>query len=113
MKIGPTTAGIQADAAAAAHAPAARAADATPAQAATPGAVGAGADGDRLELSSTAATLLAGGAGSSADFDAAKVERISRAIADGSFKINAEAIADRLIANAEELLSGSRPGPAG
>ena len=39
-----------------------------------------------------------------AEFDADKVARIAQAIADGSFKINAEAIADKLIANAQELL---------
>ena len=41
-------------------------------------------------------------------FDAAKVERITQAIRDGTFKINAEAIADKLIVNAEELL-GRKP----
>ena len=55
-----------------------------------------------VALSSTAATLLSGGA--SAEFDAEKVARMSEAIASGSFKINAEAIADKLIANAQELL---------
>lgn len=37
-------------------------------------------------------------------FDAAKVERIAQAIRDGSLKIDAGAIADKLIANAQELL---------
>ena len=37
--------------------------------------------------------------------DADKVARISAQIADGSFKINPEAIADKLIANAQELLA--------
>jgi negative regulator of flagellin synthesis FlgM len=37
-------------------------------------------------------------------FDAAKVERIAAAIRDGKYQINAEAIADKLIVNAEELL---------
>lgn len=37
-------------------------------------------------------------------FDVAKVERISQAIRDGSFSVNAGAIADQLIANAQELL---------
>ena len=41
---------------------------------------------------------------STADFDAEKVSRISQAIADGSYKINAEVIADKLIANAQEVL---------
>jgi negative regulator of flagellin synthesis FlgM len=41
-------------------------------------------------------------------FDAAKVERIAQAIRDGKFTIDAEAIADKLIVNAEELL-GRKP----
>jgi negative regulator of flagellin synthesis FlgM len=57
----------------------------------------------RVELSSTAATLLS--SGSSAEFDADKVARIADAIAGGTFKVNAEAIADKLIANAQELLT--------
>ena len=56
-----------------------------------------------VALSSTASTLLSGGA--SAEFDAEKVSRIAGQIADGSFKINPEAIADKLIANAQELLT--------
>jgi negative regulator of flagellin synthesis FlgM len=54
-----------------------------------------------VALSSTASTLLSGTGG---DFDAEKVARISAAIADGSYKIDAGAIADKLIANAQELL---------
>lgn len=57
----------------------------------------------RVKLSSTASTLLSGG--TSAEFDADKVERISQAIAAGTFKVNPEVIADKLIANARELLS--------
>ena len=56
-----------------------------------------------VALSSTASTLLSSGAAS--EFDADKVARIAGAIADGSFKINPEAIADKLIANAQELLT--------
>jgi len=37
-------------------------------------------------------------------FDAEKVQRISEAIRDGKFTVNADAIADKLIANAQELL---------
>ncbi len=56
-----------------------------------------------VALSSTASTLLSGGA--SGEFDAEKVARISAQLADGSFKVNPEAIADKLIANAQELLT--------
>jgi negative regulator of flagellin synthesis FlgM len=42
--------------------------------------------------------------GTDGSFDAEKVERIAQAIRDGKFTINAEAIADKLIVNAEELL---------
>ena len=59
----------------------------------------------QVELSNTAETLLSGGA--SPEFDAAKVARISQAIANGTFKNDAEAIADKLISNAQELLKGS------
>jgi negative regulator of flagellin synthesis FlgM len=55
-----------------------------------------------VALSSTASTLLSGGATS--EFDTAKVERISKAIADGKYTVNPEVIADKLIANAHELL---------
>ncbi|WP_418316591.1 flagellar biosynthesis anti-sigma factor FlgM [Piscinibacter sakaiensis] len=56
----------------------------------------------KVELSNAATTLLDG---ADADFDAAKVERISNAISQGQFKVNPEAIADKLLANARELLS--------
>lgn len=66
-------------------------------------AKGAAADPSaKVELSNTASSLLEGGA--SADFDADKVARIAQAIGDGKFEINAEKIADRLIANAHEVL---------
>lgn len=55
----------------------------------------------RVELSSKQA--LAGSAARS-DFDQAKVDRIAQAIRDGQFKVDAEAIADKLLANARELL---------
>jgi negative regulator of flagellin synthesis FlgM len=60
----------------------------------------------KVELSSTAAQLS--GVGTEASFDTAKVDRISQAIRDGKFKINPEAIADKLIVNAQELL-GRKP----
>lgn len=61
------------------------------------------ADASSVQLSSAAAGLLATTA--TPEFDTAKVERMKAAIADGSFKVDAEAIADKLIANAEEVLA--------
>jgi negative regulator of flagellin synthesis FlgM len=55
-----------------------------------------------VALSSAASTLISGAG--TPEFDTAKVQRISRAISEGKFTINAEAIADKLIANAHELL---------
>ena len=60
----------------------------------------------QVELS-PAASLLSGAA-ADASFDARKVERIAQAIRDGKFSVNAEAIADKLIVNAMELL-GRKP----
>jgi negative regulator of flagellin synthesis FlgM len=57
----------------------------------------------KVELSSTVSVLAS--VGSDGSFDAQKVERLSRAIRDGSFRIDADAIADKLIANARELLN--------
>ncbi len=54
-----------------------------------------------VELTSPA---LLQGLGDDAVFDVEKVSRISNAIRDGKFEIDAEAIADKLIANAQDLL---------
>ncbi len=51
--------------------------------------------------------LLAGTDAARADFDAEKVERIAQAIRDGKFQVNAEAIADKLMANAQDVLGKS------
>ncbi len=56
----------------------------------------------KVALSPEASALK--GVSSDATFDSAKVERIAQAIRDGKFKVNPEAIADKLIVNAEELL---------
>lgn len=59
----------------------------------------------KVELS--AASSLQGGA-DQATFDKAKVDRIATAIREGRFQVNAEAIADKLIANAQELVGRSQ-----
>ena len=56
----------------------------------------------QVDLSAAASVLTE--QGSDPAFDTAKVERIAQAIRDGKFTVNAEAIADKLIINAEELL---------
>jgi negative regulator of flagellin synthesis FlgM len=62
---------------------------------------------------STAATALlqstGGTTAANADFNAEKVAQVSAAIESGNFKPNPEAIADKLIANAQELLNKSAP----
>lgn len=55
----------------------------------------------KVSLSNLAGSLMSG---TDPTFDAAKVERVKQAIEDGSYKVNAEAIADKLIANAQEVL---------
>lgn len=59
-----------------------------------------------VALSSTAAQLRDSGA-LDGPFDAEKVQRIAQAIKDGTFQINPDKIADKLISNAQELLNGS------
>jgi negative regulator of flagellin synthesis FlgM len=75
------------------------------AQQAGPGAAAQGGS-TTVQLSSAATALLEGTEGG---FDADKVQRVRDAIAGGTYKINPEAIADKLIANAQELL-GKRSG---
>ncbi|RZL09092.1 MAG: flagellar biosynthesis anti-sigma factor FlgM [Rubrivivax sp.] len=72
----------------------------------TPGKTGSlegGVDASaKVTLSNVAGNLLTSTDGS---FDAEKVSRIKQAIDNGTYKINADAIADKLINNAQELLS--------
>jgi negative regulator of flagellin synthesis FlgM len=59
-----------------------------------------------VDLSSVATMKVdAEGEGS---FDAAKVARIAEAIREGRLVINASAIADKLLANAQEVLDQQR-----
>jgi negative regulator of flagellin synthesis FlgM len=57
-----------------------------------------------VALSTQATELLSGNKTVAGDFDAEKVERIAQAISDGKFEVNAPAIADKLLANAREVL---------
>lgn len=52
---------------------------------------------------SAASSFMAGNEGV---VDAAKVSHVKQAIDDGSYKVNPEVIADKLISNARELLQG-------
>jgi negative regulator of flagellin synthesis FlgM len=82
----PTTSGI---------APKAAAAQPTPAAAAT----------EAVSLSPLAGSLRGGEA---MPVNTARVQEIKQAIAEGRFKINPEAIADRLIESARELVNSNR-----
>ena len=59
----------------------------------------------KVEISQAAQAAQAAALGNEGSFDTDKVERMSQAIANGSFKANPEAIADKLIANAREQLA--------
>ena len=58
-----------------------------------------------VALSPGATQVDGTGTGTDPTFDTAKVERIAQGIRDGKFTVNPEAIADKLISNAAELLS--------
>jgi negative regulator of flagellin synthesis FlgM len=55
----------------------------------------------KVTLSNTANSLLGG---TDPTFDAKKVESVKQSIDDGSYKVDPEVIADKLISNAKELL---------
>ncbi len=57
----------------------------------------------KVQLSASALS-----SGEDVSFDKAKVERIATAIREGRFEVNSGAIADKLIANAQELLGRTR-----
>lgn len=84
--------------------PAARKPEAAPANDVVRQAAAAPAASAQVAISSTAKLAASAGA-DDGSFDAAKVSRISKAISEGKFTVNATAIADKLVANAQELLS--------
>ncbi len=58
---------------------------------------------DKVELSATSRSLT-NATGSGSEVRADKVAEVRKAIAEGNFHVNAEVIADRLIAEAAELI---------
>ncbi len=71
----------------------------TPAQAGTPSTAKPSTEVQLSEAAQLAAKQLDAG------FDAEKVQRMAQAIKNGSFEVNPDAIADKLIANAREQLA--------
>lgn len=66
----------------------------------------ASAASDDVHLSALSAQMNT--SGDEPVFDSARVSEIKQAISDGRFSINAGAIADRLIATAQELVSSQQ-----
>ena len=64
------------------------------------------APGEKLSLSDLATSMsdLEASLSKIGEFDAARVENIKTAIRDGHFKVNADAVADRLIESVKQLL---------
>ena len=62
--------------------------------------------GTTVTLSSSVSAMAP--AGGNEVFNSEKVEAMKQAIASGTFQVNAEAIADQMLANAAEMLSGGR-----
>lgn len=62
-----------------------------------------------VSLSGAAKALLDGVDPADGSFDAQKVEQVRQAIADGRYQVNADVIADKLLANAQEILGRGNP----
>ncbi len=64
--------------------------------------------GVAVTVSTLARTLAATNRGETADIDAEKVASVRSAIEQGTFVVNPEAIADKLLANAQEMFNRTR-----
>lgn len=64
--------------------------------------------GVAVTVSTLARTLEAASANEAADVDTAKVDAVRTAIQQGTYVVNPEAIADKLLANAQEMLNRTR-----
>lgn len=78
------------------------------AESARPAPTGSGPSASGVTVTLSPQSQALSTEGSKADVDTNKVESIKTAIANGSFKVNAEAIADKLLSNASEMLTASR-----
>jgi negative regulator of flagellin synthesis FlgM len=61
-----------------------------------------------VSVSNLARTLEKPHLSQASDIDSAKVAAVKAAIEDGSYQVNAEAIADKLLSNAQEMLVRAR-----
>lgn len=64
--------------------------------------------GVAVTVSPMARSLEAGNTGETPDVDTAKVSAVRASIANGTYTVNAEAIADKLLSNAKEMLTRNR-----
>ncbi len=64
--------------------------------------------GVAVTVSTLARTLGSAKSGETADVDTAKVNSVRAAIKEGTYVVNPEAIADKLLANAQEMLNRTR-----
>lgn len=87
---------------------AAKSASTAGAQAKTTSAKSPQQPGVAVTVSSLARSIKADAASDLAEVDMAKVSAVKQAIADGTYKVNAGVIADKLLSNAHEMLQRSR-----
>ncbi|PIQ51711.1 MAG: flagellar biosynthesis anti-sigma factor FlgM [Comamonadaceae bacterium CG12_big_fil_rev_8_21_14_0_65_59_15] len=82
----------------------AKSAPAASLQARSAAAEGTRSAGVAVTVSALARTLDANNAGEAPDVDLGKVQTVRAAIADGTYVVNPGVIADKLLANAQEML---------
>lgn len=80
----------------------------TAAEEATKGASSASAAGVPVTVSMSANHALAQTARTAGDFDAGRDQAVRAAIDQGTFTVDAGAIADKMLSNAQEILTRSR-----
>ena len=65
----------------------------------------ASSSGVAVTVSTSVRSLEQANRGEAADIDTEKVNAVRQAIEDGTYVVNAEAIADKLLSNAQEMLN--------